>query len=229
MATFPNRLADRAAKTIAETARLVRNAHQRLNTMGSQVSQVSSQVAALTPGAWEFLALQNGWTNVSGYIPAQVRILQGGMAQVIGHIQGGTTGNGTTIATLSTGYYNTVHAHAFTVNAVTGASASAQSGAVSNGAVSTAVLPAIPATDRSFTVTGISGSTGTLDLGPSSGQQIGNLNLNSQALNSTTTSTAVNMNTPTLTLSTSGALTIQNVDPNVTQLSFTQVLPLVTS
>ena len=222
MSTFPDQLAKRAAKTIADTARLVRNAHQRLNTLGSQVS-------ALQPGAWEFLALQNSWTNVSGYIPAQVRILQNGMSQVIGHIQGGTVSNGTVIATLSTGYYNTVHAHAFTVNAVTGAASSAQSGAVSSGGVSTAILPAIPATDRSFTVTGISGSTGTLDLGPSSGQQIGNLDLNSQALNSTSTSTPVNMNTPTIHLDTSGNLTIQNVDPNVTQLSFSEALPLVTS
>ena len=119
---FPNQLQNRAAATIASTARLVGTAHQRLNTIGSQVS-------ALTPGSWELLTLAGGWSNVSGYIPAQVRILQAGQAQIVGHIQGGATSG--TIATLTAGYYNPVHAHSFTANVLAGASAVSVSGSVS--------------------------------------------------------------------------------------------------
>ena len=43
--TFPNQLQDRLAKTIASTQRLVTNAHQRLNTIGSQVSALQPAVA----------------------------------------------------------------------------------------------------------------------------------------------------------------------------------------
>lgn len=121
---FPNQLQNRAAVTIAQTARLVATAHQRLNTIGSQVS-------ALTPGDWEALALEAGWSNVSGYIPAQVRIQQNGVALLVGHIQGGTVTNGTVIATLDTGYYNPVHAHSFTANVLAGASSVSVAGTVS--------------------------------------------------------------------------------------------------
>ena len=64
MATFPNRLADRAAITIARTARLVNNAHQRLNTLGSQVSQAGGQIGTLNG---QMTTAQSGITaNTSG-------------------------------------------------------------------------------------------------------------------------------------------------------------------
>jgi hypothetical protein len=220
---FPTRLADRAAATIAQTARLVNTAHQRLNTIGSQV-------ASLTPGSWSQLTLQNGWGNVAGYIPAQVRIQQNGVAYLVGHISGGTVTNGTVVATLPAGYYNTVHAHVFTVNAVAGAQAS-QAGFVTNPKISQANLPAIPINDHTFTVS-VSGSTGTLHMGPTSGQQLGPDGLNDasgnpQQLNSS--ATTANMNSPVMTVSTSGQLTVNNLDPAVTQVSFSEHLPLVTS
>ena len=109
MTTFPTQLAHRAAQMIAQTADLVKNAHQRINVLGSQVS-------SLAPGSWEDITLSGGWANTAGYIPAQARILQAGMSQIVGHIQGGTVSDGTVIGTLTSGYYNTVHAHTFTVN-----------------------------------------------------------------------------------------------------------------
>jgi hypothetical protein len=148
VSTFPNQLANRAAITIAQTKRLVNTAHQRLNTLGSQVS-------ALTPGDWELLTLENGWSNLGGYIPAQVRILQNGMSQLVGHITGGTVTNGTVIGTLTGGYYNSVHAHSFTANVLAGASAVSVSGTVS-GDSDTAGL-----TDG--TINGSSSSSGLTD------------------------------------------------------------------
>ena len=132
MSTFPNQLANRAAATIAKTARLVTVAHVRLNTLGSQVS-------ALTPGDWELLTLEAGWTSLPGYIPAQVRILQNGMSQLVGHIEGGTVTNGTVIGTLTSGYYNAVHAHSFTANVLAGAAAVSVAGAVSGATDSNAL------------------------------------------------------------------------------------------
>jgi hypothetical protein len=132
MSTFPSLLTNRAAAMISVTKQLVDTAHQRLNTLGSQVS-------ALTPGDWELLTLQNGWSNLGGYIPAQVRILQNGMSQLVGHIAGGTVSNGTTIGTLTSGFYNSTHAHSFTANVLAGASAVSVSGTVS-GSVDTGAL-----------------------------------------------------------------------------------------
>lgn len=253
MSTFPDKLRYRAAGMIAASADLVTAAHVRISALGSQV-------ASLTAGDWELITLSAGWTNVAGYIPAQVRIVQAGTSQIVGHIEGGTVSDGTVIGTLTSGYYNTVHAHTFTVNSVTGAAASSQAGALSNTA-GTLTSGAGTLTDLSGDLTSGAGTltdlAGNLTSGSVSGSAFGSLNVANTALTlhsgavstptalslhsgdvstptaltltSGVTATAVNKNSPTITLSTSGVLTIANVDPNVTQLSFTQLLPLVTS
>ena len=233
MTTFPDKLRNRAAGLIASSADLVTAAHVRISAIGSQVS-------SLTPGDWELVTLGGGWSNVAGYIPAQVRIVQAGMSQVVGHIEGGTVTDGTIIGTLTSGYYNAVHAHAFTVNSVTGAAASAQAGSLSSGAGALSDL-AGDLTSGAGTLTDLAAS---MTSGTVSGTAFGALNVANTAvvlhsgavsvptaltLHSAVTATPVNRNSPTITLSTAGALTIANVDPNVTQLSFSQLLPLVTS
>lgn len=226
MTTFPDKLRNRAAGMIAASADLVTAAHVRISAIGSQVS-------SLTPGDWELVTLSGGWSNVAGYIPAQVRIVQAGMSQVVGHIEGGTVTDGTVIGTLTSGYYNAVHSHAFTVNSVTGAAASSQAGVLSD--------LAGDLTSGAGTLTDLAAN---MTSGTVSGTAFGALTVANTAvvlhsgavsvptpltLHSGTTATAVNKNSPTITLSTSGTLTIANVDPNVTQLSFSQLLPLVTS
>jgi hypothetical protein len=252
MSTFPDKLRYRAAGMIAASADLVTAAHVRISALGSQVS-------SLAPGDWELVTLSAGWTNVAGYIPAQARILQAGMSQIVGHIQGGTVTDGTVIGTLTSGYYNTVHAHTFTVNSVTGAAASSQAGALSSTA---GTLNSGAGTLGDLTGNLNSGGgtltdlAGDLNSGAVGGTAFGALSvatgllLHSGAVSTPTavtlhsgavavptaltltsgvTATPVNKNSPTITLSTSGVLTIANVDPNVTQLSFSELLPLVTS
>ncbi len=249
---FPNQLQNRAAATIAATAKLVNTAHQRLNTQGSQIS-------ALTPGSWELLTLQNGWSNVAGYIPAQVRILQAGQAQIVGHVQGGTTTDPTVIATLGAGYYNTVHAHSFNANVLAGAGAVAAAG---TGTLASGVNPA--ATDNASlpngTIAGLSDTdglaNGTIDgssaaaSGPGSHSHGGGSyavtsgqhqhgpgsyavtnGMHDHTLSTVTaaTSTPVSYNSAMLTLDTSGNLTLHNCPAAATQLSFSESLPLVTS
>jgi hypothetical protein len=250
MSTFPARLDVRAAQMLAQTKKLVQTAHQRLNTIGSQVS-------ALQPGDWTPLTLENGWSNLSGYIPAQVRIMQNGLAQITGHISGGTVSSAILIATLPGGYFNPVHAHQFTANVLAGAASvssavsqgslqdgSVTQGSLQDGTVSLGSIPAIPTGNRTYTGT-VSGSTCSITLGPGNSQQIGpdslastqslnNTSLNSgQSLNSTSLnsgqSTDINYNTAVLELSITGELTLLNANGAATQLSFTQLLPLVTS
>lgn len=243
MSTFPDKLRYRAAGLISASADLVTAAHVR-------ISAVASQVSSLTPGDWELVTLSAGWSNVAGYIPAQVRIVQNGMSQLVGHIQGGTVSDGTVIGTLTSGYYNAVHSHAFTVNSVTGAAASSQAGTgnLTSGAGTLGNLSG-DLNSGSGTLTDLAGN---LTSGTVSGTAFGALNVANTALalhsgavsvptgltlhsggvttpTALTTATPVNKNTPVITLSTSGALTIANVDPNVTQLSFSELLPLVTS
>ena len=252
MTTFPTQLAHRAAQMIAQTADLVKNAHQRINVLGSQVS-------SLSPGSWEDITLSAGWSNTAGYIPAQARILQNGMSQIVGHIQGGTVTDGTVIGTLTSGYYNTVHAHTFTVNSVAGAAASSQAGALAStaGNLNSGAGTLGDTTGNLNSGAGtLSDIAGDLNNGNVTGTAFGNLHvatgltlhssavsvptaltLNSGSVTTPTaltltsgaTATPVNKNSPVITLSTSGTLTIANVDPNVTQLSFSQLLPLVTS
>jgi hypothetical protein len=218
--TFPGRLADRAAITIAHTARLVQTAHQRLNTLGSQI-------ASLTPGDWESLTLEAGWSNVSGYIPAQVRILQYGMAQIVGHIQGGTTTNGTTIATLGSGYYNPNHAHSFTANVLAGASAVSVSGTIS-GTTDQNGLSSPGTVGTSGTVNG--GSAGNSDHTHSAGSyEVGSgQHQHTNTSGGQIPATPVNYNTVILSLDTSGNLTIQNCSSSATEISFNETLPLAT-
>lgn len=247
MSTFPNQIQNRAAAVIAQTARLVSSAHQRLNTVGSQVS-------ALTPGSWEPLTLGAGWTNVAGYIPAQVRINQAGVALLVGHIQGGAVANGTTIATLTAGFYNPVHAHSFTANVLAGAAAVSVSGTVSGssdtGALNDGTINGT--TDSDGLTDGTIGGTSAAASGPGSHSHAngsfavnnghhthaGNSGAGSLAVADGThqhgssalvPATPVNYNTVILTLSTSGVLTLTNCSADATQLSFNENLPLVTS
>jgi hypothetical protein len=160
------------------------------------------------------------------------------------------------IGTLTSGFYNTVHAHTFAANAVTGAQTAAHAGAVSNPAVSAGVLadlassPQQPAGSNPTPTSGsapnpvtqgyataLANNVNTLAAYVSALAQAHNAGsvlhnsgaVGSQALSSPATATAVNMNSPTITLATSGQLTIQNVDPSVTTLSFSELIPLITA
>ena len=115
---FPSRLQDRLAITVATTQRAVTSAHQRLNTIGSQVS-------ALVPGDWQPVTLTASWVNLPGYVPAQIRIQQAGLALLTGHITGGTVTSGTIIGSVPAGYFNPTSQQAFTVNILTPAGAAA--------------------------------------------------------------------------------------------------------
>lgn len=239
---FPNQLQNRAAATIADSLKLAKAAHQRLNTLVSSVS-------ALTPGSWEPLTLAAGWSNVAGFIPAQVRIVQAGQAQVIGHIENGSTADSTVIATLDAGFFNPDHAHSFTANVLAGAAAVSVAGTVS-GDSDTAGLAdgTINGTSDQHgladgTTSGTSGSAsgpgshshGAGSYAVTSGQHDhtgGSFAVadgtHQHGSSSLAPATPVNYNTVTLTLNTSGQLVLTNCSSSATQLSFSETLPLVT-
>jgi hypothetical protein len=219
--TFPAQLSVRAAKMLASTQKLAQNAHQRLNTMGSQVS-------ALQPGDWELLTLENGWSNVSGYIPAQVRIQQNGMSMLVGHIEGGSTGNGTAIGTLGAGYYNTVHAHAFTCNVVSGAASVPVAGSIS-GETDTNGLSDAYISGSSASANGPGAHTHGTSGGSGGYIVAGDGHVHTNTSGNLNPATPVNYNTVILNLSTSGVLTLQSCSSAASQLSFSELLPLLTS
>lgn len=215
-----------------------------------QITTLQSQAAATTalvPGDWESVILTGGWSNLAGYIPAQARIMQAGMTQLVGHITGGTVTNGTVIGTLTAGYFNTVHAHTFSANAVTGAATAAHAGALGSTAGTLSDLAASPSVaggtvnvdaggTSSFTSAWAAAVAADLNAIAAFASELSTnvnagtvLHSNVTALTSGATATAVNMNSPTITLSTAGVLTIQNVDPNVTTLSFSELIPLITA
>jgi hypothetical protein len=239
---------------------LLREHMSKIGLHTQQITTLQSQAAAssaLVPGDWEDILLTGGWSNLAGFIPAQVRIQQAGMSLLIGHSTGGSTANGTVIGTLTSGFFNTVHAHAFTCNSVTGAAAVAHAGTVSNPAVSTGLLADLdsgPNTPAGGNPTPASGSPGGSYSQAYLTALAGNVNQLSayvsalagafnngnslhnagqlnpgQALSSSATSTAVNMNSPVITLGTNGQLTLSNVDPSVTTLSFNELIPLITA
>jgi hypothetical protein len=225
MSTFPSQISVRAAQTIAQTSRLVKNAHQRLNNLGSALS-------ALQPGDWQALTLVNGWENMSGYIPAQVRIMQSGLALITGHISGGTVSAGVLIATLPSGYFNTTHAHQFTGNVLSGAAAvenAVSTGSFDNGSLVGSIL--VPSGTNNVTGT-VSGSTCTIVFGPGGTQFSPSLEDDSAAYagqDISSQSTNINYNTVVLELTTAGELLLNNAASAASELSFTQQLPLVTA
>lgn len=200
------------AATIKGHVKAIKLHTQQIVTLQSQ----AAAAAALQPGAWEAIALQSGWSNVSGAIPAQARLLTTTTVQVVGNIQGGSTGDGTIIGTLTKGYYNTVHAHTFAGTAVAGAESVEHDGGFSGSIL-------VPSGTNNVFGT-VSGSTCEIVFGPG-GTQF------SPALddNGAFPKTNINMNVPCITLDTSGNLSIANFDPNVTQISFHEAgLPLFT-
>lgn len=242
---FPNQLRNRAAATIATTADLLNNAHQRLNVIGSQVS-------SLTPGDWTDITLAAGWSNLAGYIPAQARIMQAGMAQIVGHIEGGTTANGTIIGTLAAGYYNTAYQHSFTANVMSGAAAvsvagtisgSTDSNALTNGGISGATTSnadtdgSTQGTSGSTTATsgvahthsaGTYGTTNTFHVHSASSMAVINsFHTHTNTSGNQAAATPVNYNTVTLTLTTGGELVLSSCPAAATQISFNENLPLM--
>ena len=113
MTAFPNTLYNRAASMISGAQKSINAAHQRLNLLGSQLSQTNTNVSALQPGDWDAITLLNSWANITGFVSAQVRVLTASTVQIIGNIQNGTTTDGTQIGQLNTGFYNPVNAHGF--------------------------------------------------------------------------------------------------------------------
>jgi hypothetical protein len=247
MSTFPDRLRTRAAAVIASSADLVTAAHVRINALGSQVS-------SLTPGDWEDVTLSAGWSNLSGYIPAQVQIARAGAAQLVGHITGGTTASGTVIATLGAGYFNTSYAHSFTANVLSGAAAVSVAGTItgdtdSNGLTDDGVSGATATSSLADPATaGFSGTTvattgvahdhaaGSYVVNnPDHTHTANTLVVNNAAHVHTNTSgnqaaaTPVNYNTVTLTLTTAGELVLANCPAAATQISFNETLPLMGS
>lgn len=246
MATFPDEVAKRLTSTIAKTQRLANSAHQRLNTLGSQVS-------ALQPGDWTSVVLEAGWVNMADYIGAQVRYQGGGMAHLIGHISGGTTTSGTVIGTVAAGFYNPNGQHAFTANVLAGAATVAVAGTVTGSSDNSGLADGTVAgstTTVGLTDGTMNGNSGT----PISGSTVANhyhgggsyAVQNGQHYHASSSmairngqhthgsselapSTPVNYNTVTITMTTSGQLVLTNCSSAATQLSFNEPLPLVTS
>lgn len=200
---------------------------QHIKTIGLHTQQIvtlQSQAAAaasLQPGAWENITLAGGWSNVAGYVPAQVRILQSGMTQIIGHIQGGTPSG--VIGTLTKGFYNTVHAHAFTVNVLAGAAAVSVQGSIS-GQTDTNGLSNANTSGLSASASG----SGAHQHGPGTYTVTDPGHVHTNSGGTFIPATSINYNTATLTLDTSGNLTLTNCSSSATQISFSELLPLFT-
>jgi hypothetical protein len=198
--------------------RLAHTIKQAVNTVavhGQQIIHLQSTIGGLQPGDWETIALTGGWGNLGGYIPAQVRILQNGMSQVIGHITGGAVADNTVIGTLTSGFYNPVHSHTFHARAMTGAAAVPN--AVSGLTVTTPGT--IQVNSHNFTVT-----SGHITISPG---DLGSNDTGGTVWGAQTT--PLNYNTPIITLDTAGNLRLSNVSPAVTTLSFSELIPLVTA
>lgn len=245
MSTFPDALYKRLQNTVAQCKRRADSAHQRLNTMGSQVN-------SLQPGDWNLLELNSGWSSTSGFIPAQSRLHQQGVTWLVGHIEGGEVADGTVIGALSPGYFNATHSHSFTANVVAGANAVPVAGTLAgdsdetglsdgtiNGTSDTTGLPdgTVGGTSAATTATtGVSHTHGGGSFAIGDGQHAhsggsfavtnGQHAHGSSALAATT---HVNYNTALLTIDPSGNVTLSNCPAAASQISFSEFLPLNTS
>jgi hypothetical protein len=236
MTTFAKPMRDRFAAMVKGHDDTLKLHKQQIVLLQSQVAATS----ALVPGSWETIQLTGGWSNVSGAIPAQARLLTSTTLQIVANIQGGTTTDNTVIGTLTAGFYNTVHSHTFGITAVSGAAAVSSAvtqGSLQNtaGTLDVGSGTNIPATDHTFSLSGSDFAHGSVKMGPSSGNQISNnaggtpFTLASGTLNSGQ-STNINYNRPCATLGTDGTIRILNVQTAVQHISFHEAgLPLFTA
>jgi len=58
----------------------------------------------ITPGAWQALSLLNGWTNRTGQVAAQIRMVNSVAVEVVGTITAGTVTAGTVLFDVPTGF-----------------------------------------------------------------------------------------------------------------------------
>jgi len=128
-----------------------------LATVNSEIAALQSQVNALAafPGAWNAVSLSNSWSNAPTYLPAQVRKVSSGSAQLVGIIQSGSTLDGTVIGTLPAGFINSSSNQIFNCSVVSGGDADPSNGFIS-GSVDTSGL-------SDGTINGVSNNTGLPD------------------------------------------------------------------
>lgn len=215
MTNIPRPLSERLPAMIKQSA-------STLRLHAQQIVNLQSATGALSPGTWELLSLDNGWSNIAGYIPAQVRIQQSGLALLVGHIQGGTVTSGTLIGTLASGFYNPVHAHSFPANVLAGA------GSTSIAATGYSDTDGLPNGGTTGTSASASGS-GSHSHGPGSYSVSNGQHYHAAAGATGNLGVAVSYNTCTFTVNTSGQVTISNCPSAASELSFSELLPLVTS
>jgi hypothetical protein len=187
---------------------------QMITTLQTKAAATS----ALIPGAWDTITPLAGWSNVSGAVPFQARLLTTTTVQLIANLEGGTVANGTVIGQMASGFYNTVHSHTFAVTAVAGAAA------VANPVEQLTVTSPghIPVNYHAFPVVDGQIEIGAGDLG-SNDTGDGDTAFSAQT-------TSINYNGAACTLGTDGSLTLYNVHSSVTQISFHEAsLPLFTA
>lgn len=203
---------------------------QQITTLQSQSALYSN----LVPGSWEAITLENGWSNVAGSVPAQVRLITTSTIQIIGNIQGGTVTDGTVIGTLTAGFYNATHSHNVSLTAVAGAESvnnavtqgqlMDKGGSVNNLNVTLPVIQ-IPTSNHTINSTPFTlGPSGVQfqnanNNNPGTLQNNGNTTLNNDMLHNNQT-TPINFNSGTLIIGTDGTLKISNLNSAVTQISF---------
>lgn len=247
MTRQPIALHNRLASTIAGHVKTIALHTQQIVNLQSQVAAAGS----LVPGDWEPVILAAGWVNVSGAIPAQARLITSTTVQVIGNIQGGTTADATVIGTLGPGFFNTVHGHTFDLVVVSGAAtvstAGTVSGMVDNAGVNNGNIQGASTTDG-ISNGNIQNFTAAASGSGSHEHAAGGLSVISGVHSHTShnfsiidghhqhgstalaSATPVNYNKASVTLGTDGSLTIMNVSPTATQLSFHESsLPLFTA
>jgi hypothetical protein len=192
--------------------------------INTTTTSLQNQINGLGAGAWSALTLGTDWSNQSGYVPAQVRIVTPGVAQITGtmNYSGGGVLPGSQIATLPSGFRFTSQQMApVTVTDVFTADQS--------------IFPVNGITDSNgLTAPDITGSTGiVIDNNPTSadhqhfngtlvvdnGQHV-HTNLN---LEQTVTVQTTNWN-PFINIDTSGNVTIWNASENTTSISINALL-----
>lgn len=214
-----------------------------LDSIEQQITSLQNQINSIGPGNWVNIDLLNGWSNVAGFLPAQVRVLTPGAVQLAGTIQGGAAFPGFPVALISGGFFNTTSSQSVPFQVLAGA---ASDPAVISGSTDTSGL-------NNGTVNGLSGVEGLNDgtingnsasasgagahIHGAGGYAVTNGTHNhdsgsfavadgnhSHTLSPLNVGAFVDNNSPVMTLGTDGFLTLVNISPNATQISFNTTL-----
>jgi hypothetical protein len=191
----------------------------------TEFANIQTQISNIQPGAWSSLTVQTNWFNIGGYVPAQVRMVLPGVAQITGVLQytGGVLFGGNTVAILPAGFVYSTATQVIPCSVTNVSATDTLTGPVSGDTDTNGLSDPSIGGDSGIVVAGNAGSN-THEHFP--GTYVVNSGQHFHTNLSVSQAAAISYDnfTPYLAIDTAGNMTVWNASENTTAIAFNSVL-----